>query len=64
LSYQNEKFFNDLVKTPLRFIHASSLRTCRLAVVDGDILLGSLGKVSPDRLERVRKNLARWISGA
>ncbi|MCP4236332.1 MAG: hypothetical protein GY770_22590, partial [Aestuariibacter sp.] len=25
MSYQNEKFFHDLVKTPLRFIHASSL---------------------------------------
>jgi mRNA interferase MazF len=53
---------SDFIQTGLKL--SSVIRTCRLAVVDGDILLGSLGQVSPDRLERVRKNLARWISGA
>ena len=53
---------SDFIQSGLKL--PSVIRACRLAVVDGDILLGNLGEVSPDRLERVRKNLARWISGA
>lgn len=42
----------------------SVIRTGRLAVIDGDILLGKLGQISRDRLLRIRQNLAKWISGA
>ena len=39
----------------------SLIRVARLAVVDGDILLGTIGEISADRLARIRKNLANWI---
>lgn len=40
---------------------ASVIRVGRLAVVQGDILLGAIGQISPDRLHRVKVNLAKWI---
>jgi mRNA interferase MazF len=40
---------------------ASLIRVGRLAVIDGDILLGAIGEVAPDRLQRVKTNLAAWI---
>ncbi len=43
---------------------ASLIRVGRLAVVDGDILLGAIGEVEPDRLHRVKMNLAAWIGQA
>lgn len=41
----------------------SVLRLSRLAVLDGSVLIGSLGAISDERLERVRRRLADWISG-
>ena len=38
----------------------SVIRTGRLAVVSGDILLGAIGEISQERLERVRQNIAKW----
>jgi mRNA interferase MazF len=43
---------------------ASLIRVGRLAVVDGDILLGAIGEVEPDRLQRVKTNLAAWSGQA
>ncbi|HEX5807237.1 MAG TPA: type II toxin-antitoxin system PemK/MazF family toxin [Anaerolineales bacterium] len=40
----------------------SVIRVGRLAVVSGDILLGAIGKISSERLLRVKKHLADWLS--
>jgi mRNA interferase MazF len=42
---------------------ASLIRIGRIAVVDGDILLGKLGQVNTQRLLRIRHKLSRWIQG-
>lgn len=41
----------------------SVLRISRLAVVDGAVLLGAIGEISPARLISVRKRLAAWVLG-
>lgn len=41
----------------------SVIRVGRLAVVSGDILLGAIGEISPERLKRIKQNLAKWLSG-
>ncbi len=40
---------------------ASVIRLGRLAVVSGEILLGAIGEVSPERLQRVKQTLATWL---
>jgi mRNA interferase MazF len=40
----------------------SIIRTGRLAVVSGEILLGAIGKISDQRLIRIRKHLSDWLS--
>lgn len=42
----------------------SVLRLKRLAVLDGALLVGSIGTISDERLARVRQRLAEWIGGA
>lgn len=39
----------------------SVIRTTRLAIVSGDLLQGSIGTLGVERLQRIRRNLARWI---
>jgi len=39
----------------------SLIRVTRLAVVSGDVLLGSIGEVDPTRLRRIKNRFARWI---
>jgi mRNA interferase MazF len=41
----------------------SLIRIGRLAVVDGDILLGKLGQIDTQRLLRIKQKLSRWIHG-
>lgn len=41
----------------------SVLRLSRLAVLNGTVLLGSIGTISDVRLGRVRLRLADWIAG-
>ena len=41
----------------------SLIRIGRLAVVEGDILLGKLGQIDVQRLLRIKQKLARWIQG-
>jgi mRNA interferase MazF len=41
----------------------SLIRIGRLAVVDGDILLGKLGQIDTQRLLRIKQKLSRWIQG-
>ncbi|MGC8492537.1 MAG: type II toxin-antitoxin system PemK/MazF family toxin [Syntrophobacteraceae bacterium] len=40
---------------------ASLIRVTRLAVVSGDILIGSIGEIDPRRLRLIKKRLARWV---
>ena len=40
---------------------ASVIRTTRLAVVSGEVLIGAVGEISPDRLMQVKNNLGDWI---
>lgn len=41
---------------------ASVLRLSRLAVLDGKLLVGSIGDIDTARLDTVRQRLARWIA--
>ena len=43
---------------------ASVIRLSRLAVVNEQVLLGKLGAVSTERLNRVKSKLAKWLSPA
>jgi mRNA interferase MazF len=40
----------------------SVIRVGRLAAVDGEILLGAIGNISLERLQRVKGNLAEWLT--
>jgi mRNA interferase MazF len=40
---------------------ASVIRVGRLAVVEGSILLGAIGQLSPERLQRIKNHLAAWL---
>ena len=40
----------------------SVIRVGRLAVVSGEILLGAIGEISSERLNRVKNNLSNWLS--
>lgn len=40
----------------------SVIRVGRLAIVSGDILLGAIGEISPERLRRVKETLASWLT--
>ena len=39
----------------------SVIRVARLAVVSADMLIGAVGEISPERLNRARRTLASWI---
>ncbi|MCI0624222.1 MAG: type II toxin-antitoxin system PemK/MazF family toxin [Acidobacteria bacterium] len=41
---------------------ASVIRVGRLAVVEGKVLLGATGQISPERLQRIKNHLAEWIA--
>ena len=40
----------------------SVIRVGRLAVVEGRILQGAIGEISPKRLQRLRTRLAEWLT--
>ncbi|MFQ5637478.1 MAG: type II toxin-antitoxin system PemK/MazF family toxin [bacterium] len=42
----------------------SVIRATRIAVVSGEILVGSIGEISQERLTQIKKNLAKWIRAA
>jgi mRNA interferase MazF len=52
----------DFAQTGLKC--ASVIRVTRLAVVEKTVLIGSIGTLSPQRLDKIRADLGRWISGA
>jgi mRNA interferase MazF len=43
---------------------ASVIRIARLAVVPADLLVGAIGEISSERLQRIHQTLAEWIRGA
>ncbi len=43
---------------------ASVIRIGRLAVVQGEILLGAIGHIAPERLQRIKNRLAEWLRQA
>jgi mRNA interferase MazF len=43
---------------------ASVLRLARLAVVDGNLLVGQIGEIEGGRLNRLRHKLATWLTGS
>ena len=49
----------DFVRSGLKTV--SVIRTTRLAVVSGEVLIGAVGEISPDRLMQVKNNLGDWI---
>ena len=40
---------------------SSLIRVARIAVIEEGVLIGKIGKVSEDRICRIKKNLAKWI---
>jgi len=42
---------------------SSVIRIARLAVADGEILAGAIGHIGPQRLQRIRNRLAKWLVG-
>ncbi|MBU4320496.1 MAG: type II toxin-antitoxin system PemK/MazF family toxin [Thermodesulfovibrionales bacterium] len=42
---------------------SSVIRITRLAVVNKNVLLGSIGNIGPERLASIKKNLSTWIIG-
>jgi mRNA interferase MazF len=51
---------NDFGESGLKV--TSVIRVGRLAVVSGEILIGAIGQVSTERLNRVKKHLADWLA--
>ena len=49
----------DFLQTGLKI--PSVIRTSRLAVVDGNILLGKLGQINTERLNKIRQKLSKWV---
>lgn len=56
LAQPDTDFANSGLKVP------SVLRLSRLAVLDGSLLLGSIGTISDERLGNVRQRLAKWVA--
>lgn len=56
LTPADHDFSNSGLKIP------SVLRLSRLAVLDGSLLLGSIGAISDERLMNVRQRLAKWVA--
>ena len=42
----------------------SVIRVGRLAVVDGQLLVGAIGEISEERLRRIKQRLSEWIMNA
>jgi len=54
-----QEIASDFVQSGLK--SASVIRVGRLAVVQGRVLLGATGHISPERLQRIKNHLAEWI---
>ena len=62
--------FDEIIDSNANDFHSSGLkvpsviRVARLAVVSADMLIGTIGEISNERLHRVQKTLADWIQNA
>ena len=56
VSEDSEDYASSGLKCP------SVIRVGRLAVVDGAFLVGAIGEVAPQRLERIKVKLAQWLT--
>lgn len=52
--------FTDFAMTGLKV--PSVLRLTRLAVLESSLLVGSLGSIGDEQLQRIRQKLAIWIA--
>jgi mRNA interferase MazF len=43
---------------------SSVIRVGRLAVAEGEMLLGAIGQIAPERLQRIKSRLAKWLTGS
>lgn len=50
---------SDFVASGLKTV--SVIRVGRLAVIDGGMLLGAIGEISVERLQRIKTHLADWL---
>ncbi len=50
----------DFAESGLKVV--SIIRIGRLAVVQGGILLGAIGQIAPERLQRIKGRLAEWLA--
>ncbi len=50
---------SDFISSGLKV--TSIIRVGRLAVVQGQLLLGAIGQIAPERLERIKRHLAEWL---
>jgi len=53
---------SDFVASGLRA--PSVIRVGRLAVVEGEMLLGAIGEIDSERLQRIKTRLADWLTRA
>ena len=51
---------SDFARSGLKAV--SVIRVGRLAAVEGKVLLGATGQISPERLQRIKNHLAEWIA--
>ncbi|MBC8263000.1 MAG: type II toxin-antitoxin system PemK/MazF family toxin [Anaerolineales bacterium] len=62
--------FDEIINSNASDFHSSGLevpsviRVARLAVVSADMLIGTIGEISDERLHRIQKTLADWIQTA
>jgi mRNA interferase MazF len=60
--------FDEFIQEPDRDFAQSGLKVAsviwvgRLAVVEGRVLLGATGQISPERLQRIKNHLVEWIA--
>ncbi|WP_281178301.1 type II toxin-antitoxin system PemK/MazF family toxin [Candidatus Desulfofervidus auxilii] len=66
-SYQFNKELDEIITLEDKDFQESGLKTesvirvSRLAVVEKDILIGRIGKISSERLKRIKDKLGKWI---
>ncbi len=66
-SYQFNKELDEIIILEDKDFQESGLKTesvirvSRLAVVEKDILIGRIGKISSERLKRIKDKLGKWI---
>jgi mRNA interferase MazF len=67
--HQAHPGFDEIIQSPDEDFAVSGLkapsvfRLSRLAVVEGDLLTGSMGNISHPRLRAIRQRISQWIAG-